>query len=87
MSSSSGSIQSMSPPNMSPQRNVIQITAEQWDALEAQFAKVKNPHPTDLVLLAAEIGLDESDVQAWYTQRIAAWRRSQGLTPYSGRVD
>jgi Homeodomain len=54
----------MSPPNLSPQRgSVIQISPEQWDALEAQFAKVKNPHPTDLVLLAAEIGLDESDVQ------------------------
>jgi hypothetical protein len=54
----------MSPPNLSPQRgSVIQISPEQWDALEAQFAKVKNPHPTDLVLLAAEIGLDETDVQ------------------------
>jgi len=54
----------MSPPNLSPQRStVVQISPDQWDALEAHFARVKNPHPTDLVLLAAEIGLDESDVQ------------------------
>ncbi|KAF4533171.1 hypothetical protein B566_EDAN001713 [Ephemera danica] len=104
MSTSSGSIHSMSPPQLSPsggvggvpasymqlrlQRpTVLEFSAPQWDALEAHFARVKNPHPTDLLLLAAEIGRDESEVQAWYSQRLAAWRKEQGLNPVSGRVD
>ncbi|XP_063236751.1 homeodomain-only protein-like [Bacillus rossius redtenbacheri] len=57
------------------------ISPEQESALEAQFRRVKNPHPTDLELLAAETGLDERDVQVWYAQRLAAWRLEQGLSP------
>lgn len=41
----------------------IVLTPEQANVLEAQFSRVKNPHHTDLMLLAAETGLDEQDVQ------------------------
>nr|CAD7197655.1 unnamed protein product [Timema douglasi] len=53
-------------PQLSPSgagSRVIRISPDQEQTLEAQFSRVKNPHPTDLVLLAAETGLDERDVQ------------------------
>ncbi|KAG8225427.1 hypothetical protein J437_LFUL004248 [Ladona fulva] len=39
------------------------ITDVQREALEAQFARLKNPHSTDVMLLAAETGLHENEVQ------------------------
>lgn len=41
----------------------MRLSLEQEQVLETQFGRVKNPHSTDLVLLAAETGLQESDVQ------------------------
>lgn len=41
----------------------MHLSVEQEQVLEAQFGRVKNPHSTDLVLLAAETGLQETDVQ------------------------
>lgn len=39
------------------------IKPEQISTLEQEFAKAKTLHNTDLELLAAEMGLDEKDVQ------------------------
>jgi hypothetical protein len=54
-------------PQLSPKSNseirVVRLSLEQEQVLEAQFGRVKNPHSTDLVLLAAETGLQEADVQ------------------------
>ncbi|XP_023714391.1 uncharacterized protein LOC111868189 [Cryptotermes secundus] len=75
-------------PQLSPKSNseirVVHLSVEQEQVLEAQFGRVKNPHSTDLVLLAAETGLQETDVQAWYAQRLAAWRKEQGLSTNFG---
>jgi hypothetical protein len=50
-------------PNSNPEIRVVRLSIEQEQVLEAQFGRVKNPHSTDLVLLAAETGLLETDVQ------------------------
>jgi hypothetical protein len=50
-------------PNSNSEIRVVRLRVEQEQVLEAQFGRVKNPHSTDLVLLAAETGLQEADVQ------------------------
>lgn len=53
-------------PQLSPKNSdirVVRLSPDQQQVLEAQFGRVKNPHSTDLALLAAETGLDEMDVQ------------------------
>jgi len=53
-------------PQLSPKNSdirVVRLSPEQQQVLEAQFGRVKNPHSTDLALLAAETGLEELDVQ------------------------
>ncbi|XP_054258570.1 uncharacterized protein LOC128983339 [Macrosteles quadrilineatus] len=62
------------------------LTPHQVQTLEAEFAKMKTLHTTDLALLAAEMAANESDVQAWYHQRVAAWRREQGLSDCFGQI-
>ncbi|XP_046667541.1 homeodomain-only protein-like [Homalodisca vitripennis] len=62
------------------------LSPEQVAMLEAEFTKVKTLHSTDLSLLAAEMAVNEKDVQAWYTQRVAAWRREQGLSDCFGQI-
>nr|CAD7446537.1 unnamed protein product [Timema bartmani] len=60
-------------PQLSPSgagSRVIRMSPDQEQTLEAQFSRVKNPHPTDLVLLAAETGLDERDVQNIFEYRM-----------------
>ncbi|KAK7591265.1 hypothetical protein V9T40_002878 [Parthenolecanium corni] len=64
---------------------VNRIRPEQISTLEQEFAKARTLHNTDLELLAAEMGLDERDVQAWYADRLAAWRREQGLSDGFGQ--
>jgi len=62
------------------------LTEEQQEYLEKQFTKTKNPHPSELMLTAAETGLSEEEVKAWYDKRMAMWRRDQGLNPISTRI-
>ncbi|OXA45765.1 homeodomain-only protein [Folsomia candida] len=64
----------------------LRLTEEQEEYLELQFKKSKNPHPSELMLTAAETGLLEEEVQAWFKQRMAMWRRDQGLNPVSSRI-
>lgn len=46
------------------------IKPEQISTLEQEFAKAKTLHNTDLELLAAEMGLDEKDVQVSHNSEI-----------------
>jgi len=62
------------------------LTEEQIENLERQFSKTKNPHPSEMMLIAAETGVDEEVVKAWFGHRMAMWRRDQGLNPVSGRL-
>lgn len=41
----------------------LRLTEEQQEYLEKQFQKTKNPHPSELMLTAAETGLLEEEVQ------------------------
>ncbi|XP_042840391.1 homeodomain-only protein isoform X1 [Panthera tigris] len=55
-------------------------TEDQVEILEYNFNKVnKHPDPTTLCLIAAEAGLSEEETQKWFKQRLAQWRRSEGL--------
>lgn len=68
----------------SPQRKasprMIRLTEYQAGVLEDQFKRwPKTPHASDVVLLAAETGLSEDDVQDWYAMRLIQWRKEQGL--------
>jgi len=42
----------------------VRLTGEQEEYLERQFGKMKNPHPSELILIAAETGLPDEDVKA-----------------------
>ena len=51
---------------------VNRIRPEQISTLEQEFAKARTLHNTDLELLAAEMGLDERDVQvSWHKAGVA----------------
>lgn len=55
-------------------------TEDQVEILEYNFNKVnKHPDATTLCLIAAEAGLTEEETQKWFKQRLAQWRRSEGL--------
>ncbi|KAL7302280.1 hypothetical protein TKK_0004945 [Trichogramma kaykai] len=59
---------------------VIRLTTDQEAVLLEQFNRwPKNPHKADVVLLAAETGLSEEDVQDWYSLKLAQLRKEQGL--------
>ncbi|XP_074946988.1 homeodomain-only protein isoform X1 [Phalacrocorax aristotelis] len=62
-------------------------TEEQLEILEYNFCKVnKHPDPTTLCLIAAETGLSEEQTLKWFKQRLAEWRKSEGLPSESGSV-
>ncbi|XP_075228432.1 homeodomain-only protein-like [Lycorma delicatula] len=73
-------------PSSSSSPNYSRLNPEQEATLEAEFNKMKTLHETDLALLAAEMAVSEQDVKAWYTQRVASWRRSQGLSDCFGNI-
>ncbi|KOX72384.1 Homeodomain-only protein [Melipona quadrifasciata] len=67
-------------PNRGSDIRVIRLTTDQEAVLQEQFNRwPRAPHTADVVLLAAETGLSESDVEAWYAIRLAQWRKEQGL--------
>ncbi|XP_003401118.1 uncharacterized protein LOC117230621 [Bombus vosnesenskii] len=67
-------------PSRASDARVIRLTADQEAVLQEQFNRwPRAPHAADIVLLAAETGLSESDVEAWYAIRLAQWRKEQGL--------
>jgi len=77
-------------PVMSPKNGAnpfeVRLTGEQADYLERQFGKTKNPHPSELILIAAETGLQDEEVKVWFDHRMAMWRRDQGLSPFRSRL-
>lgn len=67
-------------PQRQPTPRTIRLTEYQEAVLEDQFKRwPKAPHTGDVVLLAAETGLSEDDVQDWYAMRLVQWRKEQGL--------
>ncbi|XP_012260094.1 homeodomain-only protein-like [Athalia rosae] len=61
-------------------RRIIRLTIDQEAVLQEQFNRCpRAPHTADIVLLAAETGLSEADVQGWYAVRLGQWRKEQGL--------
>ncbi|TGZ57181.1 homeodomain-only protein-like [Temnothorax curvispinosus] len=59
---------------------VIRLTVNQEAVLQEQFNRwPRAPYTADIVLLAAETGLPEADVEGWYAIRLAQWRKEQGL--------
>ncbi|XP_050432673.1 homeodomain-only protein-like [Adelges cooleyi] len=64
----------------------VALPGEVLEILDSQFNKVKTLHTTDLEILAAELGVRDIDVKVWYTNRMAAWRRSQGLSDCFGQL-
>ncbi|XP_072759797.1 homeodomain-only protein isoform X2 [Anoplolepis gracilipes] len=59
---------------------VIRLTVDQEAVLQEQFNRwPRTPYTADIVLLAAETGLSEADVEGWYAIRLAQWRKEQGL--------
>jgi len=72
---------------LSPSRELPPLSDHQQRALELSFAANRNPHQSDLMLLAVELGVDEAQVMRWFSHRLACWRREQGLEPNGRRVD
>ncbi|NXC63487.1 HOP protein, partial [Aleadryas rufinucha] len=71
---------------MAMEKPVI-LTEEQLEILENHFCKVnKHPDPTTLCLIAAETGLSEEQTLKWFKQRLAEWRKSEGLPSECGSV-
>ncbi|XP_043789098.1 homeodomain-only protein-like [Apis laboriosa] len=67
-------------PSRGSDARVIRLTTDQEAVLQEQFNRwPRAPHTADIVLLAAETGLSEADVEAWYSIRLAQWRKEQGL--------
>ncbi|XP_053975952.1 uncharacterized protein LOC128887634 [Hylaeus anthracinus] len=67
-------------PSRTSDIRVIRLTEDQEAVLQEQFNRwPRAPHAADVVLLAAETGLSEADVEAWYAIRLAQWRKEQGL--------
>ncbi|XP_072110865.1 homeodomain-only protein [Mobula birostris] len=62
------------------------LTEEQIQQLEDNFARMRQPDASSLMLIAAECGLTEELTAQWFKQRIAKWRQSEGFPAESGSV-
>ncbi|XP_023242897.1 homeodomain-only protein-like [Centruroides vittatus] len=65
--------------HLSPEWKLPLVKNYQEDKLELAFLKDKNPQSHDLMIIAAETGLDIQEVKVWFEHRLAKWRQSQGL--------
>uniref|UniRef100_A0A8C5LNX7 Homeodomain-only protein n=1 Tax=Leptobrachium leishanense TaxID=445787 RepID=A0A8C5LNX7_9ANUR len=62
-------------------------TQEQEDILEYNFSNVsKHPDETTLMLICAEAGLTKEETCKWFRERLAKWRKSEGLPSQCGSV-
>ncbi|XP_077331533.1 homeodomain-only protein [Lithobates pipiens] len=60
---------------------------EQIDILENNFNKVsKQPDKCLIMVIAAEAGLSEGATEKWFKNRLAKWKRSEGLPSECGSV-
>ncbi|KAM4708499.1 homeodomain-only protein isoform 2-T3 [Discoglossus pictus] len=63
------------------------LTEEQLEILENNFNTVcKQPDETTMMLIAAEAGLSEEDTCKWFRERLAKWKKSEGLPVNCGSV-
>ncbi|XP_074848169.1 homeodomain-only protein isoform X2 [Carettochelys insculpta] len=63
------------------------LTPEQLHVLEVNFCRGnRHPDPATLCLVAAEAGLSEQRTLEWFKQRLAEWRKSEGLPSECGSV-
>ncbi|CAG5126439.1 unnamed protein product [Candidula unifasciata] len=72
----------LSPPNRLPRMSEYQLKL-----LEKNFQSNRNPSDLDITLIAAEVGLSETEVKRWFEHRLARWRQQQGLPANSGSVN
>ncbi|KAG8454881.1 hypothetical protein GDO86_001198 [Hymenochirus boettgeri] len=62
-------------------------TEEQIKRLEYNFNNIsKQPNKTTIMLIAAETGLSEDETSTWFKERLAQWRKSEGLPMHCGSV-
>lgn len=64
----------------------LKLSPDQESTLDQHFSRNKNMHPSDVAILSAETGLPEQQVQQWLYNRLASWRKEQGLGPLVGRL-
>ncbi|XP_054886676.1 homeodomain-only protein-like [Poeciliopsis prolifica] len=62
------------------------LSDDQLRILEENFRTNRHPEGPSLMLIAAEVGVSEEDVEKWYRLRMAKWRKEQGLPPTIGSV-
>ncbi|XP_043232172.1 uncharacterized protein LOC122386732 [Amphibalanus amphitrite] len=74
-------------PQLSPSRELPQLSERQLSVLEASFLVNRNPRHSDLLLLGAELEMDQPQIKRWFCHRLACWRQEQGLQPNGRRVD
>ncbi|XP_029830361.3 uncharacterized protein LOC115315265 [Ixodes scapularis] len=65
--------------SLQPSYRLPMVQGFQEQSLESVFQRNKNPNVSDLIILAAEVGLPVEAVKVWFEHRLARWRQSQGL--------
>uniref|UniRef100_A0A6M2E295 Homeodomain-only protein n=1 Tax=Amblyomma tuberculatum TaxID=48802 RepID=A0A6M2E295_9ACAR len=71
--------------HLQPSYRLPMVLGFQERELDAAFERNRNPNFSDLLILAAEVGLPLDAVRVWFENRLARWRVSQGL-PANGRM-
>ncbi|XP_041048115.1 homeodomain-only protein isoform X2 [Cetorhinus maximus] len=64
----------------------LELKDDQVQLLEENFARMKQPDASSLMLIAAECGLSEAETAQWFKMRYAKWRQSEGFPPECGSV-
>ncbi|BFZ02534.1 hypothetical protein BsWGS_05573 [Bradybaena similaris] len=72
---------------LSPANRLPRMSEHQLKTLENNFHSNRNPSDLDITLIAAEVGLSETEVKRWFEHRLARWRQQQGLPANSGSVN
>ncbi|XP_078267880.1 homeodomain-only protein [Rhinoraja longicauda] len=62
------------------------LKADQIQLLEDNFARMRQPDASSLMLISAECGLTEEAAALWFKQRNAKWRQLEGFPPESSSV-
>lgn len=69
-----------------PPHALPKVKKEQHRKLEDRFRECRNPTESDIILIAAEVGISEQETKVWFEHRLAIWRRQQGLPANSQAV-
>jgi hypothetical protein len=72
---------------LSPPHALPRVKRDQHRRLEEHFRESRNPTETDIMIIAAEIGISEREARVWYEHRLALWRKQQGLPANGGHVN